>query len=48
MIFGIGTDIVEYARIENLFARYGQRLAERMLSAEELPEFAMAKSPARF
>jgi len=47
MIFGIGTDIVEYARIERLLARYGARLAERMLTAEELREFATATSPAR-
>lgn len=48
MIFGIGTDIVEYVRIENLFARYGARLAERLLSTDELPEFAITKLPARF
>jgi holo-[acyl-carrier protein] synthase len=47
MIFGIGTDLVEYARIERLLARYGTRLAERLLSAEELLEFATTKSPAR-
>lgn len=48
MIFGIGTDIVEYARFEKLFMQYGVRLAERLLSADELSEFAIAKSPARF
>src|SRR5574340_534847 len=38
MIFGIGTDIVEYARIEALWARYGERFAERVLSGRELEE----------
>ena len=48
MIFGIGTDIVEYARIESLFARYGERFAERVLSEQELPEFQGHAHPARF
>ncbi len=48
MIFGIGTDIVEYERIESMWKKYGQRLAERMLSERELPEFAAHSNPARF
>jgi len=48
MIFGIGTDIVEYARIEAMWQRHGVRLAERMLSAQELPEFLSHHHPARF
>ncbi len=48
MIFGIGTDIVEYARIEKMLARYGQRLAERMLSEPELTEFQAHANQARF
>jgi holo-[acyl-carrier protein] synthase len=48
MIFGIGTDIVEYARIEKMFARYGARFAARILSADELAEFSTANLPARF
>jgi holo-[acyl-carrier protein] synthase len=48
MIFGIGTDMVEYARIDNLFTRYGARFAERILSAKELVEFSTTKSSARF
>lgn len=48
MIFGIGTDIVDYARIEALWARYGQRLAERLLSERELPELSTRTDPARF
>ena len=48
MIFGIGTDIVEYARIEKMFARYGQRLAEKLLSENELAEFKAHANQARF
>ena len=48
MIFGIGTDIVEYARIEALWARYGVRFAERVLSERELPEFQTQTNQARF
>ncbi|OGS81589.1 MAG: holo-ACP synthase [Gallionellales bacterium GWA2_55_18] len=48
MIFGIGTDIVEYARIEKIFARYGQRFAERVLSESELAEFSAHAKQARF
>ena len=47
MIFGIGTDIVEYARIEKMFASHGQRLAEKLLSESELAEFAAHADPAR-
>ncbi|MGB9092569.1 MAG: holo-ACP synthase, partial [Gallionella sp.] len=48
MIFGIGTDLVELARFEKLFARHGERLAGRMLSEDELPEFRGHADPARF
>lgn len=47
MIFGIGTDIVEYARIESMWQRYRARLAERMLSVVELPEYHAHAQPAR-
>ena len=48
MIFGIGTDIVEYARIEAMWARYGDRFAGRILSEREFPEFRMHAHQARF
>ena len=48
MIFGIGTDIVEYARIETLYARHGARFARRVLSDAELIELARHAQPARF
>ncbi len=48
MIFGIGTDIVEFSRIEAMWQRHGQRLAERLLSEQELVEFHSQANPARF
>ena len=48
MIFGIGTDLVEYARIEKIFAQYGERFAERILSKSELEQFESHPNQARF
>ena len=48
MIFGIGTDIVDYSRIETIWNRYGNRFAERVLSARELPEFMVHDNQPRF
>lgn len=47
MIHGIGTDIVEYARIESMWTRYGLRFARRILSERELSDFESAPHPAR-
>ena len=48
MIYGIGTDIVEFSRIELMWQRYGLRLAERLLSVAELAEFHAHPNPARY
>lgn len=48
MIFGIGTDILEVARIEKVYARYGRRFAERLLLDEEMELFDRAKNKTRF
>ena len=48
MIFGIGTDIVEYARVEAMWARYGDRFAGHMLGESEWPEFRAHTRQARF
>ncbi len=48
MIFGIGTDIVSYARIKALHDQYGERAAERMLSDAELAEYGRSSDPARY
>ncbi len=36
MIFGIGTDIVEIARIENVISRFGMAFCYKVLHAKEL------------
>lgn len=39
MIYGIGTDIVQVARIEAALARSGERFAEKILGPQELEMF---------
>lgn len=46
-IFGIGTDIVEVARIQNSLSR-GQQLAKRVLTPLELEEMQGDASPDHF
>jgi len=48
VIFGIGTDLVDYSRIEAMWVRYGKRFAERILSERELSEFQMQDNQPRF
>lgn len=48
MIFGIGTDILEVARIERVHQRYGDRFAKRLLLEEELELYAKTKNRTRF
>ncbi len=48
MIFGIGTDIVSYQRISDLKEKYGDRFAQRILSASELEEYATSNDRARY
>ena len=48
MIIGIGTDIVCVSRIEKDLQRYGDKFAERILTANELAEFRQHKRPAGF
>jgi len=47
MIYGIGTDIVSYARIRSLHDRHGARAAQRILSAREMEEYSGFADPAR-
>jgi holo-[acyl-carrier protein] synthase len=47
VIHGIGSDIVEYARIESMWTRHGLRFARRILSERELPECRTHPNPAR-
>ncbi|MBI3571636.1 MAG: holo-ACP synthase [Gammaproteobacteria bacterium] len=48
MIFGIGTDIVRVARMQEDLDRFGDRFAERILTVGELQEFHQNASKANF
>lgn len=48
MIFGIGTDIVQLARFEKIYARHGAHFVERLLMPEEQAAFVDVSRPARF
>lgn len=48
MIFGIGTDILEVRRIEEIYRRFGERFPERLLMPDELALFAHARNKVRF
>lgn len=48
MIFGIGTDIVEVARIEASIAQFGEAFASRILTEAELISFHKSHFKARF
>ena len=39
MIYGVGTDIVEVARIEKALERFGEKFAKRILCESELRRF---------
>lgn len=48
MIYGIGTDLVTIQRIEEALFRFGDRFLHRILSEDEVAEYAMSSQPARF
>lgn len=48
MIYGIGTDLVNIKRIEEALFRFGDRFLHRILSEEEVAEYAKSSQPARF
>ena len=48
MIYGIGTDILRIERIEQLYGKYGQTLAERLLSRIELLEWRSVGNKTNF
>jgi holo-[acyl-carrier protein] synthase len=48
VIYGVGTDVVEIARIENALARFGERFARRILSESEHNRFRNHRLPAAF
>lgn len=48
MILGIGTDVVALARLHALHARYGERLARRLLAPAEWEDYTRTPEPPRF
>ena len=48
MIFGIGTDIVEVARIEASLVQFGDAFAEKILAESELENYQESHIKARF
>lgn len=48
MIYGIGTDILALSRIQQLYHRYGQALAKRILSPCEHAQWRASSQPERF
>ncbi len=48
MIYGVGIDVVEVRRIEDSMARFGRRLAEKILSPVECLEYDQSPRKARF
>ncbi|KLU16063.1 MULTISPECIES: holo-ACP synthase [Xenorhabdus] len=47
-ILGLGTDIVEISRIEEIVGRSGERLARRILSDREWQQYQQHNQPVRF
>ena len=48
MIFGIGTDVLELARVERVYQKYGDHFVERLLLPAERAQLAHTKRPVRF
>lgn len=48
MIFGIGTDLVEIARIEQAYQRHGTRFLTRVLGPDERANFVADANSGRF
>ena len=48
MITGLGIDIVKTQRIRNVYERFGDKFARRVLAAGELTRFAESRTPVSF
>jgi len=48
VIFGIGTDVVQVARVQAIFDRHGEHFVRRLLMPEEETAFRSYKRPVRF
>ena len=48
MIFGIGVDVLEAARVKKVYDKYGQHFVERLLLPAEQAQLAKTKRTERF
>lgn len=48
MIFGIGTDIVAIARLQDMWTRHGEKALEKLLAPSEINDFRLAHDKGRF
>ena len=48
MIYGIGVDVLQYARIERCYRRFGEHFVARLLLPAERAQFGRTQRPARF
>ena len=48
MIHGIGTDLVRVARMQDVLQRFGDRFADRILTAEEQQDYRRTRRKAHF
>jgi holo-[acyl-carrier protein] synthase len=48
MIYGIGVDVLQFARIERTLARFGEHFIDRLLLPDERAQLARTARPARF
>ncbi len=48
MIYGIGTDILRQERIQKIWDRHGEKLADKILGEAERAEFASSTRPVRY
>lgn len=48
MIYGVGTDIVRVARMQDNLQEFGDKFARRILSDSEFNDFSSSKSQAHF
>ena len=48
MIYGIGVDVLQYARIERCYRRFGEHFVARLLLPAERAQFGRTQRPERF
>lgn len=48
MIYGVGTDLIEIARVARVLQRFGERFARRILCEPEFKRFRAHRNPAAY